>query len=636
VRLSTLARCAHALRAGACGAALLLGVPAGAQDLAPWQMVRSLQLLQDRIADGDAAALPMQRTLLGITDKRLQTLSPADLADGRNFDAVMVYGMGGGNPATLQALMPALLAAADTLDAPPPSDAAEEEGHGEEAPAHADADAEKHGDGAAQAEASAPEHDPADDAGAEAAEAPAPAVKPAQEPAHAEARPALPSEHAGGENDGVPPGAAGHGDAATAGGRHGEGPSPPANPDHQTDERAEEGGGHAEPAANRPNGHGAAEDALTTGSVAEQHGASAGGHEEKADGETAPAPPPGQRRRLALGVYNYGRGRLPDARTALGPVDPLRERAEVGSYLALVKGSLLATEDPAAALRLLDTARLLGTGTLVEEAALRRSVALAATLGERRRFLLAAGQYIRRFLRSPYASQFADALVAGAVTLHDGLDLDALAAVTAGLTPEQERVVYLRIARRAAIDNLAVLSAFASVKAGAEDAEGAADPRAALYAALPDVAAPDAAETLKRLEAIDPGGLTPGDRALLDAAKTVAGETLAAPAPRPAATPPAPQAEPPAPLAPPSPGLEPPSQGDEPLESVEDPAPRGNAARDAGADAGGISVPELAVGDAPQERSDELAPPPDAADAKMAEARRTLEAVDQILKDSMK
>ena len=35
-------------------------------------MVRSLQLVQDRIASGDHAALPMQRKLLEMIDKRFR------------------------------------------------------------------------------------------------------------------------------------------------------------------------------------------------------------------------------------------------------------------------------------------------------------------------------------------------------------------------------------------------------------------------------------------------------------------------------------------------------------------------------------------------------------------------------------
>ncbi|TIP53397.1 MAG: chemotaxis protein MotC, partial [Mesorhizobium sp.] len=73
-------------------------------------------------------------------------------------------------------------------------------------------------------------------------------------------------------------------------------------------------------------------------------------------------------------------------------------------FLALVKGSLLAADDPAQALTLLDEARLLSPGTLVEEAALRRSVGIAAAQGDAARFALASTQYVASYLYSPYAS----------------------------------------------------------------------------------------------------------------------------------------------------------------------------------------------------------------------------------------
>ena len=41
-------------------------------------MVRSLQLVQDRIAGGDHAALPMQRKLLEMIDAALRAAEPDD------------------------------------------------------------------------------------------------------------------------------------------------------------------------------------------------------------------------------------------------------------------------------------------------------------------------------------------------------------------------------------------------------------------------------------------------------------------------------------------------------------------------------------------------------------------------------
>lgn len=563
---------------------LAVAVPAGAasaETLQPWQMVRSLQSVQDRIADGDQAALPMQRKLLNMIDDRFRAATRAELADPRNFQAAMIYAMGGGNPATVQALMPDLLAAAERLDAPAP--AAGEEKPAEEAAPDEAMPHDEGGKASEHGEAAAPDAEEAQTSGhgAEAEQAPAEAAAPEAAP----------------EDGGAKP--------------HGEGGA--------VEERAEEAGHEARAPEAEASGHG------------DENRDEAGKHREAAEGEDkkpAAPPPIARNRKLALGVFNYGRGRFRDAKAALADVDPMGETPELGAFVALIKGSLDANEDPAAALKLLDDARLLAAGTLVEEAALRRSVALAATLGDRPRFLLAGSQYVRRFLRSPYASQFADGFVAGVVVLHEGLDFDAVAAITAGMTPEQERVVYLRIARRAAIDHLTALSAFASAKAGAVPGEAIAsgDPRAALYAALPGVASADTAGTLQRLEAIDPQGLTAGDRALLDAAKTVAAETLADPAPDGSGSPAPEEAA---------------AQGKAEA-SAKDDAGSGGARPSSAEAAPPAAAPALAATDAgrglPEASGPGAAPdasqPPDPSQTKVAEARKALEAVDRLLQET--
>ncbi len=84
---------------------LAAGAPvARAQEaLQPYQFVRSLQLIQDRIAAGDQAAMPMQAKLLELVDARLRDAGVDDFKDARNFRALLVYGMSGGNPVTVQA-----------------------------------------------------------------------------------------------------------------------------------------------------------------------------------------------------------------------------------------------------------------------------------------------------------------------------------------------------------------------------------------------------------------------------------------------------------------------------------------------------------------------------------------------------
>jgi chemotaxis protein MotC len=92
--------------------ALMLAAPflgrADAQeryDLEPYQMVRSLQLVQDRIAGGDEAALPMQRKLLEMIDAKFLATPPGGFDDPRNFDALLVYAISGGNPVTIETVV---------------------------------------------------------------------------------------------------------------------------------------------------------------------------------------------------------------------------------------------------------------------------------------------------------------------------------------------------------------------------------------------------------------------------------------------------------------------------------------------------------------------------------------------------
>jgi chemotaxis protein MotC len=334
-------------------ATLFLAAPAAAQDeapLEPYQMVRSLQLVQDRIAAGDHAALPMQSKLLEMIDRRFRATSSEDYVDERNYQALLVYAMSGGNPATIDALLAKL-------------------------------------------------------------------------------------------------------------------------------------------------------------------------HLDETD------------RALGSGILGYLKGDMDTAREALGPVDPLSETPELGAFLALVKGSITAPEDARAAVRMFDEARLLSPGTLVEEAALRRTIGLPSGL-DGPRLLMAASQYVRRFLHSPYASQFVDVLVAGVVALNQTIDLDQLDRVIGEMDPERQRVVYLRLARRAGIDGVPGLAQYASEKAKAINADApdpTLDPRAQLYSSLGAITSDTVGQVLPQLEAIDRERLSEADRRLLDAAEAIATAVTARP-----------------------------------------------------------------------------------------------------------
>ena len=321
---------------------------AGTLDL--YKMVRSLQLVQDQLARGDHAAMPMQQKLLALTDERFRTASPQEFEDRRNLTALLVYAMSGGNPTTIEVVLSKL---------------------------------------------------------------------------------------------------------------HLEG-----------------------------------EDAV-----------------------------------LGKGVLAYMTGRMVKAGEILAPIDPMARGSETGAFVALVKGSITGIKHPEAALKLMDQARLLAPGTLVEEAALRRSMPLVLALDRPDRFLVLAEQYIRRFLRSPYASEFADAFVEGMVTFHDAITEAQIKTIVSLMNPAQQEAIYLRLARRSTIKGQVALSAFASGHATdiSRQVEGEEDPRATLYQAIASITSENVEEVLENLKKVDPDQLSPRDRKLLLAARAIAAEVLAPP-----------------------------------------------------------------------------------------------------------
>lgn len=318
--------------------------------LAPYQMVRSLQVLQERIAGGDHASLPMQKKMIELIDARLAVAAEAEFADRRNVEALMIYGMSGGNPRTVEVVTGRL-----TLD--------------------------------------------------------------------------------------------------------------------------------------------------------------------------------GRDKILTDGLVAYLRSEHGEADTMLASLDPMKESAELGGFLALIKGTVRALENPAEGLAILDKARLLSPGSLVEETALRRSITLAATAGDIGRFLTASEQYVRRFLKSPYASHFADGFINGVVSLQDRLDMDEVEGIIATMNGEQQNAIYLRIARKAAIQGHGRLADFASARAKTVGLAGPdeADPRAELYNALGAVTSESIDEVARRLEGIDRATLSPRDVRLLDAAAAVISRVLSPP-----------------------------------------------------------------------------------------------------------
>ncbi len=206
---------------------------------------------------------------------------------------------------------------------------------------------------------------------------------------------------------------------------------------------------------------------------------------------------------------------------------------KIGPYLSLVAGNVMGAKDPKSALKLYDWARLVAPGTIVEEAALRRSVALATQAGLTAQGLGYAQRYVRRFLHSPYAGQFADLFVTFVVERSKEMKAGDVTGILDFMDAPRQREVYLRIARRAAIEGRLELAELAASRAKAipGDESEAFQSLAALYGGLAGIPTPGIDAARQNISTIPEGELNARDRALREAAQAVADAVLQPPDP---------------------------------------------------------------------------------------------------------
>ena len=114
----------------------------------------------------------------------------------------------------------------------------------------------------------------------------------------------------------------------------------------------------------------------------------------------------GQELTLVRGALAYGQNNNAEAMELLADVDARTLDPSVAGHIALVQAELLAKKDRKKSLTLLAEARLLAPGTMIEEAALRREVALAVESSDPDRFETSTIQYLRRFENSVHMPNF--------------------------------------------------------------------------------------------------------------------------------------------------------------------------------------------------------------------------------------
>ena len=194
---------------------------------------------------------------------------------------------------------------------------------------------------------------------------------------------------------------------------------------------------------------------------------------------------------LMLATLAYARGLPAKARRLFAAIDPRELDPALAGHAALIKSLLTFTANPKVAMEYLDDARLLGTGTLVEEAAIRRQLGVVVDRRDHDRFQRLTMRYVRKFQRSVYAAAFREHLATGLT--HESFEMnEARSAWLTSLLDHLDRSVRptycMAIAERGLVKGRAKLVKIAASRveadAGANSGHGA---RARLFKAAVEV-----------------------------------------------------------------------------------------------------------------------------------------------------
>jgi chemotaxis protein MotC len=238
-------------------------------------------------------------------------------------------------------------------------------------------------------------------------------------------------------------------------------------------------------------------------------------------------------RSLARGALAYVTNHESDAITLLKDADLTALDARLAGEVAFARSVLETKRDTKAAVDLLDWARLVEPGGLVEEAALRREIALLADAKDMSRLTVLTRQYVTRFAASLYAADFLRDL-AGAIArlglVDDPADYKLLSSAVAALPPDGRRAFLLDLAKSGVISARFVAAASAATEAlESSKADSPEAMRARLYLAASRLFSDAYDAAIADLKTLSASELDRADASLLAAARKVAAELRVAP-----------------------------------------------------------------------------------------------------------
>ena len=226
------------------------------------------------------------------------------------------------------------------------------------------------------------------------------------------------------------------------------------------------------------------------------------------------------------GAVAYIVGNEAEAKKLLGDIDPRTLDLRLAGQVAFAQSVIETSRDEKKAIALLDLARLLAPGSLVEEAALRREILLAGNQRDIDRFVSLSRQYATRFGSSVYADNFLQGLAAAvlqASLIEDFPSFQKFSVLLSSLTPDIRRGFLLTIARAEALDGKFAIAGLASAEAlRAAPSDSADEARGRLYEAAARILTPEYDNGVAELQSVAPSKLDKRDQALLGAVRGVA------------------------------------------------------------------------------------------------------------------
>lgn len=237
--------------------------------------------------------------------------------------------------------------------------------------------------------------------------------------------------------------------------------------------------------------------------------------------------------RLVKGALAYSERRDAEAAEQFETIDVEALDRTVGGHVALVRALLIIKDDQAKAANLLDRARVISPGTIVEESALRRETILVAKMGQLDRFDALSAQYLRRFGSSIFVGTFARQFAQEIVAHKYADDEKRLAKLDAALRelPDVPRIeASLAIAEEAiAIANVELVRFAGRIAAIDPKQYPQEATRMRLFEAAALIVTDNFDEASRALWSIDRSKLSAHEEALLDAALDVAKDISRAP-----------------------------------------------------------------------------------------------------------